>query len=108
MAPGSRARRSPCNNPPANLIGEQNELASPQGPARRSAAGSNKAFTPPEAPTPPLVSPTKDFFTKFMKIFVKLTQACDWEQAEPSKQSLKARSLETYLRKSHMDCYHFY
>ena len=27
--------------------------------------------------------------------------------AEPQKQPLKARSLETYLGKSYIDCYHF-
>ena len=69
MAPGSRARRSPRVNPPADPTGEQNELAG-QGPIQGFNAGSDKAsteaLTPPEAPTPPLVPPsTKDLFTKF-------------------------------------------
>ena len=42
-----------------------------------------------------------------MKTFVELTQARDWEQAEPQKQPLKAKSLEIYLKKSYMDYYHF-
>ena len=107
MAPESYARRSPRNNLPANPTGEQNELASPQGLARRSDAGSDKAFTPSEALTPPFVPPTKDLFTKFMKAFVESIQAWDREQAEPQEQPLKARSPKTYLGKSHMDCIYF-
>ena len=85
MAPGSRARRSPRVNPPADPTGEQDELAG-QGPVRGFNAGSNEAPTeaptPPEALTPPLVlSSTKDLFTKFMKVFMKTTQA--QTQAEP-------------------------
>ena len=75
MAPGSRAERSPCVNPPANLTGEQDELVG-QSPVRRFNIGSNKART--KAPTllegliPSLVSPsTKDLFTKFMKVFME-------------------------------------
>ena len=85
MALGSRARRSPCNNPPADLIGEQDELASPQGPIKRLDVSSHKAHTPLEAPTLPLVPPTEDFFTKFMKAFVESIQTRDWEQAEPQE-----------------------
>ena len=107
MAPRSYARRSPYNNPLANLTGEQDELVSLQGPVRRSDIGSDEAPTPSEAPTLPLVPPIKDLFTKFIKAFVESTQAWDREQAEPQKRPLKARSPETYLRKSHMDCYHF-
>ena len=107
MAPGSRAQRSPRNNPPANPTKEQDELVSPQGPAERLDASSDEASTPPEAPTPTLVIPTKDFFTKFIKAFVESTQVWDREQAEPWKRPLKARFSETYSGKSHMDCYHF-
>ena len=55
---------------------EQNELAGAQDLGGRSDAGSDKAPTPSEAPTLPLVflSP-KDLFTKFMKVFMKMTQA---------------------------------
>ena len=42
-----------------------------------------------------------------MKAFVESTQVWDWEQVEPQEQLLKARSLETYLEKSYIDCYHF-
>ena len=85
MAPGSRARRSPRVNPPADPTGEQDELAG-QGPVRRFNAGSDEAPTeaptPLEAPTPPLIpSSTEDLFTKFMKVFIETTQA--QAQAEP-------------------------
>ena len=79
MALGSCARQSSCNNPPANLTGEQDELASLQGPVGRSDIGNNEAPTPPEAPTQPLVPLTKDLFTKFMKAFMESTQAWDQE-----------------------------
>ena len=110
MAPGSRARRSPRVNSPADPTGEQDELAG-QGPVRRFNAGSNeaptKAPTPPEALTPLLVPPsTKDLFTKFMKVFMETTQA--QALAEPWKQPLRARTSETYWNKSHMKCYNFY
>ena len=97
----------------ANPTREQDELAGPQGLAKRLNAGSNKVLTPSKAPTPleapipPFVPPTEDFFMKFMKAFVESTQARDWEQAKPRKQLLKARFPETYLKKFHMDCYHF-
>ena len=85
MAPGSCALRSSCNNPPADPTGEQDELASPQGPVGRSDVGSDKAITLLEASTPPFIPPTEDLFTKFMKAFVESTQAWDREQTEPQK-----------------------
>ena len=97
----------------AEFTREQNELAGPQGLAKRSDASSNKALTPPEASTLPKapISPfflsTKDLFTKFMKAFVESTQAWDQEQSEPRERPLKARSPQTYSGKSHKDCYHF-
>ena len=111
MAPGSRARRSPCVNPPANPTGEQDELAG-QSPVRGFNAGSDEAPTeaptPPEAPIPPLVpSSTEDLFTKFMKVFMETTQAQVQALAEPQKRPLKARTPETYWGKSHIECYHF-
>ena len=104
MAPGSRTtRRSTCINPPVDAT-EQDELAGAQG--RRSDAGSNKAPTPPAALTLLLVPPpAEDLFTKFMKVFMKTTQA--QALAEPQEHSLKARTPETYWGKSHMKCYHF-
>ena len=110
MTPGSRSRRSPCVNTPADLAGGLDELASAQGPARRSNVGSDKAPTkaptPLEAPTLPLVlPPTEDFFTRFMKVFMETTRA--QALAEPQERALKARIPETYSGKSHIDCYHF-
>ena len=107
MALESCTWRSPCNNPLADPTGEQDKLVNPQGPVWRLNVGNNNAFTPLEAPILPLVPSTKDFFTKFMKTFVELTQAWDREQAKPWEWPLKARSPETYLGESHMDCYHF-
>ena len=105
MAPRSCACRSARVNTPADAAAELDELAD-QGPARGSNAGSNEALIPPEAPTPPLVPPTsEDLFTKFMKVFIETTQP--WDQSASRKRSLKARTLETYSRKSHVDCYHF-
>ena len=106
MAPGSCARRSLCVNTPVNPAGEQDELVS-QSPARRSNVGSNEASTPLEAPTPLFAPSTKDLFTKFMKMFMEMMQAQAQALAEPQKRPLKARTPETYFRKSHMDCYHF-
>ena len=85
MALGSHTQRSPCNNPLSNPTGEQNEFIGPQDPAKRSDAGSDKAFTLHEAFIPLFVLSTKDLFIKFMKVFVKSTQAWDRKQAEPQK-----------------------
>ena len=85
MAPRSRAQQCPRVNPPADLTGEQDELAG-QGPVRGFNAGSDEApiesLTPPETPTLPLVPfSTEDLFTKFMRVFMETTQA--QAQAEP-------------------------
>ena len=79
MAPRSRAQQSPRINPPADFTREQDELAG-QGPVQKFNAGSNEAptkpLTLPEALTPPLVpSSTEDLCTKFMKVFMEMTQA---------------------------------
>ena len=111
MALGSRTtRRSPCVNTPVDPVGELDELVGAQGPAKRFNAGSDEAPTeapiPPKASTSPLVPPTsEDLFTKFIKVFMEMTQAR--EQLEPRKCPLKARTPKTYSRKSHIDCYHF-
>ena len=98
IAPGSCTnQRSPCINPLANLIGEQNELAGAQDPIRRSNDGSNKAPTPFEALTLPLVSfPFQDLFKKFMKVFMETTQAQAQALAEPQEHLLKPKTPETY------------
>ena len=70
MAPESCAYQSPCINPPADISGEQNELAD-----ARSDTGSNEALTPSKAPTLSLISPpAKDLFTKFIKVFMETMQ----------------------------------
>ena len=113
MTPGfCITRRSPCVNTPVDPVGELDELAGAQDPARRSNAGSDEAPTkapiPPEASTSPLVPPTsKNLFIKFMKVFIKTIQALAQALAEPQDRPLKTRTLETYSGKSHMDCYHF-
>ena len=73
MAPGScTTQRSSRVNPPADIPGEQDELA---GVPERSNASSDKATTSPEAPILPLVSPlAEDLFTKFIKVFIEMTQ----------------------------------
>ena len=108
MAPGSRTTcRSPCVNTLVNPTGELDKLAGP-GPARKSNVRSDEAPTPPEASIPPLVPLTsEDLFTKFMKVFMKTTQTKAQALAEPREHPLKARTLETYSGKSHIDCYHF-
>ena len=102
-----------CVNPSTNLVGELNKLAGAQGPVRGSNTGSNetstKTSTPPKAHIPPFVlALATDFFTKFMKVFIETTQAWDRKQLEPRERSFKAKTSDTYFRKSHIDCYHFW
>ena len=112
MALRSCTCQSPCVNILADSTGEQDELAGTQSPARRSNARSNKApikaHTPLEGPTPPLVPPpVEDLFTKFMKVFMKTTQAQDQESLEPREHPFKAKTLKNYSGKSQMNFYHF-
>ena len=73
MAPGSCAQWSTHINYSANRT-KQNELASAQNAAKRSNASSNKISTLFETLTPSFVPPpTKNLFTKFMKVFMELT-----------------------------------
>ena len=59
--------------------------------------GSDKAPTLSEAPSSPLVlSPTKNLFIKFMKVFIEMMQTQTQVRAEPQKHPLKARYPETY------------
>ena len=103
--------QSPHVNTPANPAGELDELTG-QGPVRRSNVKSNeaptKAPTPPETITLPLVLyPPKDLFTKFMKVFIEMTQAQVQALAKPQKHPFKARAPKIYSGKSHMNCYNF-
>ena len=80
MALSSRTCQSSYVNLLTNFSKEQDELTGAQEPARRSNTGSDEALTKvpnsPEALTPPLVPLlAKNFFTKFMKVFMKMTQA---------------------------------
>lgn len=78
MALGSCAQQGSYVNLPVNFSKKQNKLASAQSLARRSNANSNKALISLEASIPLFVSPlTQDLFTKFIKTFVKSTQAQD-------------------------------
>ena len=112
MASGSYARRSLCINSLADSTEEQNKLAG-QSPIRRFNVGSNEAPTKASISLKVLTSPlilffTKDLFTKFMKMFIKIIQAQTQALVEPQEQSFKARIPEIYWGKSHMECYQFY
>ena len=79
MAPGSCTYRNPRVNPPANLAGEQDKLTGAQGLAKKSNVRSNKAPTKAlislESLTSPFVPlPAKNIFTRFMKVFIEITQ----------------------------------
>ena len=76
----------------ADFAEELDELAGAQDSAKRSNIKSNEAFTPPKAPNLPFVPPAKDLFTRFMKVFMEMTQA----QTEPQERFLKARTPEIY------------
>ena len=105
MAPVSCIiQQSSYVNPPVDPT-EQDELAGAQG--GRSDADNNKASTSPKAYTLPLILfSSKDLFTKFMKVFMKLTQA--QVLAKLRKRPLKARTPKTYWGKFHMENYYFH
>lgn len=106
MALGFYACQSLIVNFLAVPAGELDEFASAYGPASRSNVGSNKVSNSPEAPILPFIpSPIEDFFTRFMKLFMMTTQAP--ALAESRERPLKAKILETYFGKSHINCYHF-
>ena len=72
--------RSSCVNPLDNNSKKQDELAGGHSLVERCHTRSNKTFTSPKAPTPPLISPlTKNLFVKSMRIFVELTQVKNQE-----------------------------
>ena len=62
--------------------------------------------TPVLAPAPALPS-FDEFFRQFMKAYLETNQAPKQFLIE-CKQPFKAKVLEVYYAKLHMDCYHFY
>ena len=76
------AQYSLCNNFLANSIKEQDKFVGPQSLAKRSDASNNKAFTSFETFILSFVFYIKNFFTKFIKVFVKSTQAKNQEQTD--------------------------
>ena len=65
--------RSFYTNLPIDIFKKQDKLTSQK---KRSNADNNKAFTSSEPPTSLFVPlPTIDLFIKFMKMFMKMTQA---------------------------------
>ena len=91
MTSGSCACWSARVNTLVNPVGELDELAGTQGPAKGSNAGSNEALIPSKAPTLPLILlNSKDLFTKFMKVFMETTQTQTQALTEPQDRPLKA------------------
>ena len=120
MAPGgSRPCCSPCQNPsPIDIV--EDELARDPGSVESPNSGSTSpALSRNPTPRPDLVlalisalfpapTPTPvasdELFKKFMKVYLETNQ----ESRRPErKQTLKAKVLEAYYDKSHMNCYHF-
>ena len=80
MTLGSHICWSLCVNFEANISGKQDELAGSQGLAERSYIRSHAAYTFLEAPILPFIFPlTKNLFTKFIKVFIEITQAQAWD-----------------------------
>ena len=84
MAPGSCTCRSSLVKLPSNLT-EYDILTGAKDLIKkyniRSNLASTKAFTPPKVLILLLVFlPIEDFFTKFMKVFMEITQAKAWNQ----------------------------
>ena len=115
---GSRPRRSPYWNPlPIDLV--EDELARDSSSVGSLHLGSTSSCNPspgPDlvlalipvpvpAPTLPPVT-TNKLFTKFMKAYLETNQGLRQLPAE-REQTFKAKVLEVYYGKSHMDCYHF-
>ena len=108
MTPVSRTTYwSFCVNILVDPARKLDELTGAQGLARKSNVGSSEDPIPAEAITLSLIPPPKDFFTKFIKVLMEITQAQAQILAKPRKHPLKARTLKTYSEKSHIDCYHF-
>ena len=120
MAPG---RSRPCCSPRQNLSfinPVENELARDSG----SVGGfhlSNTSLAPSHNPTPgPKLVPTlipapipapappsfDELFKQFMRAYLESNQGASRPPAE-RKRSLKAKVLDVYYRKLHIDCYYF-
>ena len=120
MAPkGSRPCHSPCrNSPPIDPV--EDEIARDPGPVGDPHSGSTSlvlsynptsgpelvpALIPAPVPTPtPAPVATNELFKKFMKAYLETNQG---PRQPERKQTLKAKVLEVYYSKSHIDCYHF-
>lgn len=66
-------------------------------------------LSPAHVPAPAVV-PIVELFQQFMKMYaasVKILEQNQGTQTEPHKKPLKAKVLDVYYSKSHMDCYHF-
>ena len=73
MVSGSHAQQSLCNNLLGDPTVKQDKFASPQNLVERLDISNNKALILLEALILPLIPPTKNLFTKFMKAFVEST-----------------------------------
>ena len=102
-------RRSPYRNP---LQGGEDEPI--KGPPRAPTKDSNTPTPSPtvsRTPTPvlapaPAPPSTNELFKQFMKAYLESNQGPCQPLAE-RKQPLKAKVLDVYYGKLHMDCYHF-
>ena len=102
----SRPRCSSCQNlPPASLSPFPGPI-----PSRNPIPGLAPVYIPTPAPMPTQAlsrAATNDLFKQFIKAYLGLNQEPRQPPAE-RKQTFKAKVLEMYYNKSHMDCYHFY
>ena len=105
MAPGSYTiQQSFCVNLWANPI-KQDELT---GIPKKSDTGSNKAFILFKAFIPPLVPfSAKNFFIKFIKVFMEIMQAQAQALAEYQDCFFMIKTRKTYWGKFYMEYYYF-
>ena len=106
MAPGrSRPRRFPCRNLSPSSI----SLSPGPNPSRHPTLGPAAVPAPAPAPvhSPALASvATNDLFKQFMKAYLEMNQGPRQPPAERER-SFKAKILEVYYGKLHIECYHF-
>ena len=122
---GSRPYRSPRRSPHQNFLfidTVEDEFARDPGPVGSPHSGNTffatscnhtpgldqvPALIPAPAPTPtPAPALINELFKKFMKAYLESNQGPRQPPAE-RKRSLKAKILEVYYGKLHMNCYHF-